>query len=76
MSGYQGPVDKHHIYAGSNRNNSELWGCWVWLRHDLHMLLHDRDKDLDKRLKRECQRAFEEQYDHKQFMDIFGKSYL
>lgn len=69
-------LDRHHIYAGSNRNNSEKWGCWVWLRHDIHMLLHDSDKSIDRRLREDCQRAFEELYDRETFMRIFGKSYL
>ena len=44
ISGYTGALDKHHIYAGSCRKASEKYGCWVWLRHDIHMELHDRNK--------------------------------
>ena len=69
-------LDCHHIYAGPNRKHSDKYGCWVWLRHDIHMSLHDRDKELDYRLKRECQEAFEKIYDRDTFRRIFGKSYL
>ena len=76
ISGYRGALDKHHIYAGSCRKASEKYGCWVWLRHDIHMELHDRNKTLDKLLRRTCQERFEETYSREMFMEIFGKSYL
>ena len=69
-------LDRHHVYAGSRRNASEAFGCWVWLRHDIHMELHDRNKELDKMLRRACQERFEEIYSHEEFMEVFGKSYL
>ena len=69
-------LDRHHIYAGPRRAASEKFGCWVWLRHDLHMELHDRNKELDKMLRRTCQERFEEIYSHEEFMAVFGKSYL
>jgi len=70
-------LDKHHIYAGvANRSLSETYGCWCWLRHDVHMSLHDRDKDLDMYLKQECQKAFEKTHTREEFRNIFGKSYL
>ena len=34
------------------------------------------DKQLDLRLKRECQEAFEQKYDHETFMQVFGQNYL
>ena len=49
ISGAVAELDRHHVYAGSRRKDSEKWGCWVWLRHDIHMDLHDRgegDKEL------------------------------
>ena len=69
-------LDRHHVYAGSRRLASEKFGCWCWLRHDIHMELHDRNKALDKMLRRICQERFEEKYSHEEFMEIFGKSYL
>lgn len=76
LTGCQSGLDKHHIYAGPNRRKSELWGCWVWLKHSVHMDLHERNKALDRMLKEECQREFEKRYPRKTFMSVFGKSYL
>lgn len=69
-------LDKHHIYHGPRRKAAERWGCWVWLRHDLHMELHDKNTALDRMLKRTCQEEFESRYGHDKFMEVFGKSYL
>lgn len=55
---------------------AERYGCWVWLRHDIHMELHSQNPALDKMLKRVCQEAFEEKYSHEEFMEVFGKSWL
>ena len=76
VSGFEGQVDRHHIFAGNKRRASEKYGCWVWLRHDIHMELHDKNKALDKMLRRTCQEKFEELHSHEEFMRIFGKSYL
>ena len=76
ITGSQIGLDKHHVYAGARRKASEKYGCWVWLRHDLHMELHDRNKELDKMLRRVCQERFEEIYSRQEFMEVFGKSYL
>ena len=76
VTGSQYQLDKHHVFPGTRRRAAEKWGCWCWLRHDVHMDLHSRDAELEKRLKRECQMAFEEKYGHEKFMQVFGKSYL
>ena len=68
-------LDKHHIWAGARRSKSEKWGCWVWLAHDIHMDLHERNQGLSYDLKDICQRRFEELYGHEKFMEIFGKNY-
>ena len=69
-------LDRHHVFAGSRRDASERYGCWIWLSHDIHMELHDRNKELDKMIRRACQERFEEIYSHEEFMEVFGKSYL
>ena len=69
-------LDRHHVYHGPRRAAAERHGCWIWLRHDIHMEIHDRNKELDKMIKRACQERFEELYSHEEFMSIFGKSYL
>lgn len=77
VSGSTVQLDRHHVYAGlANRKISEKYGCWCWLRHDIHMELHDRNKELDKMLRRVCQEKFEETHTRDEFMRIFGKSYL
>ena len=76
VTGSESQLDRHHVYAGSRRKASERYGCWVWLRHDIHMELHDRNKVLDKMLRRTCQEQFEAVYSHEKFMEVFGKSYL
>ena len=69
-------LDKHHIYAGARRNKSERYGCWVWLRHDVHMDLHERNQALGYELKALAQKRFEELYGHEKFMEVFGKNYI
>lgn len=74
-------LHRHHIYFSANRKNSEKYGCWVWLRADWHNMapygVHGRDgRELDLRLKRECQAKFEETHSREEFMRIFGRNYL
>ena len=70
-------LHRHHVYFGvSNRPLSEKYGCWVWLRHDIHMELHQQNPALDRMIQRACQERFEEIYSHEEFMEVFGKSYL
>lgn len=76
ITGGQINLDQHHVYHGPRRKASDKWGCWVWLRHDIHMNLHDKDAELDRMLKRICQERFEELYGHDKFMEVFGKSYI
>ena len=76
VTGFTGQLDRHHIFHGIRRKAAEKWGCWCWLRHDIHMKLHDSDKALDRALEMECQRRFEALYGHQKFVEVFGKSYL
>lgn len=76
VTGSRQRLDCHHVYHGPRRKAADRWGCWVWLRHDVHMALHSGDADLDRRLKRECQERFEEIWGHEKFMEVFGKSYI
>lgn len=70
-------LDLHHcLHGGANRKLADKYGLWVWLRHDVHMLLHDKDKELDRRLEQVAQKAFEEKYSHKLWMETFRKNYL
>lgn len=79
-------VELHHVYSGwANRCQSDKYGCTVYLcrRHHTNQLhgVHF-DRDLDMKLRRECQKAWEARYAknpygvHEEFRRIFGKSYL
>jgi len=76
ITGCKAQLDKHHCFHGPRRKAAEKYGCWVWLRHDLHMELHDKNKAIDRMIERACQERFEELYSHEKFMEVFGKSYL
>ena len=79
FTGYA-PVERHHVFGGSNRSNSEKYGFIAPLRPDLHPNGAFRGQSaelVDKELKQRCQRYFEEHHGtRKEFIDIFGRSYL
>ena len=76
VSGSRQNLDSHHIFGGPYRKWSEKYGLKVWLRHDIHMDLHDRDNELKRRLQREAQEIFEKTHTREEFMKIFGRNYL
>ena len=76
MTGKRVDLDRHHILHGPRRKAADEWGCWVWLNHDVHMDLHSRNTDLDRRLKDICQRRFEAVYGREKWMEVFGRNYL
>lgn len=78
-------VELHHVYSGwANRCQSDRYGCTVFLcrRHHTGKDGVHFDRDLDLRLRRECQKAWEARYAknpygwHDEFRKVFGKSYL
>ena len=74
------PVERHHIFGGSNRDRSGQFGFVVPLRPDLHPngvhAGHDA-KLIDKRLKVMAQEYFEAHYGtREQFIAEFGRSDL
>ena len=72
-------LHKHHIYAGCNRNASEKHGFWVWLTAEQHNMSDEGvhfNKELDLKLKRECQAKFEQTHSREEFIQIIGKSYI
>jgi hypothetical protein len=73
-------LHRHHIYFGNpNRKISEANGFWVWLRWDWHNGAEygvHFNRDLDLRLKRECQAKYEETHSREGFRELIGKSYL
>lgn len=73
-------LHKHHIFGGANKNKSEKWGCWVYLRHEWHntsnLGVHSGNTALALELKQLCQLEFEKLYGHEKFMEEFGRNYL
>ena len=74
-------LHKHHIYYGTgNRKISEREGCWCYLcgaHHNLSKWGVHFNKDLDLRIKQECQERWERKNGtREQFIQTFGKSYL
>ena len=74
------PVERHHIFGGVNRKNSEKYGFIVPLRPDLHpngVYAGQSAKLIDLKLKTMAQEYFEREYGTRDdFRRIFGKSYL
>ena len=74
------PVERHHIFGGSNRKKSEARGFVVPLRPDLHPngVFAGKDaKAIDMRLKMMAQEYYEQHYGtREEFRAEFGKSYL
>lgn len=70
----------HEVYFGNaNRQKSIRYGCYVALCNNHHNMkgygVHF-NKALDLNLKQDCQKKFEEIYDHDKFMEVFHKSYI
>lgn len=86
------PLEKHHIYFGrGKRAISDKHGFWVWLLPMWHRGtygVHGKEgKNIDLLLKRDCQRAYEEEWlnHHPEaspqdaraaFVEIIKKNYL
>lgn len=74
------PVERHHIFGGSNRKRSEKYGFVVPLRPDLHpngVFAGPDAKEIDTKLKTMAQEYYEEHYGTRDdFRREFGKSYL
>lgn len=74
------PVERHHIFGGSNRRNSEKYGFVIPLRPDLHpngVHAGNDARQMDINLKQMAQRHFETHYgSRKDFIRVFGKSWL
>ena len=79
FTGYA-PVERHHIFGGCNRKNSEKYGFVIPLRPDLHpngALAGKNSAEIDLQLKQMAQTYFEEHYGTRDdFREIFGKSVL
>lgn len=79
ICGRQWGLECHHIYAGvANRRISEANGFKCMLCHQCHTGSGGAqyEKELNLRLKRECQAKFEETHSREEFRRLIGKSYL
>ena len=74
------PVERHHIFGGSNRSKSEKYGFVVPLRPDLHpngVMAGKGSDTIDELLKVKAQRYYEKNIGtRKEFVNEFGKNYL
>lgn len=74
------PVERHHIFGGANRKNSEKYGFVIPLRPDLHpngVFAGEDAHRMDINLKQMVQKYFESHYGTREdFRKIFGKSWL
>lgn len=80
VSGAEYNLDAHHCFKGSRRKASEKHGLKVWLRHDIHLDMHDHRKPyetLENDLKIVAQQAFEDNGGtREEFVQAFGCNYL
>jgi hypothetical protein len=72
-------LERHHVFGGANRNNSEKYGMVADLCHFDHNeppngIHFNRENEL--RLKREFQQKFEDEHPELNFIEIFGRNYL
>lgn len=81
VTGSKSGLHKHHIFGAFNRDNSEKYGLWIWLRWDRHINASPyrtphNDASFDLELKQMAQRKFEETHSREEFMQIFGRSWV
>ena len=78
LTGSTQNLDVHHIMNGPFRKKSDKLGLWIFLRHDVHMKLHQtpQGQKVARWLKQQAQEAFERKYGHEKWMKEFGRNYL
>ena len=76
------PLDKHHVFSGPYRKQSEKYGLTVYLHHHkCHIFGEDsvhRNIDVRMRLCKSAQERAMKRYGwtEEEFREIFGRSYL
>ena len=75
------PLEKHHVLFGPKfRKIADKHGLWVYLTAEMHRGtygVHGKcGHELDLRLKREVQEAYEKKHGHEAWMKLVGRSYL
>lgn len=69
----------HHVYEGSRRQASERHGFVVRLCARHHNMSDDSvhgNEELNRKLKRLCQRVYERTHTREEFMKIIHRNYL
>lgn len=69
----------HHVFGGPNRGLSEAYGLKVRLclgHHETDPVAVHKNHDTMLLVQQDAQRAFEVEYGHEKFMELFGKNYL
>ena len=72
-------LEEHHIMSGwANRKLSEQYGltCRLCADHHRSKIGVHQDIILKERLEKAAQKAFEQQYGHTKWMELFRKNYL
>ena len=68
--------DKHHCLNGTYRDKCEEDGLYVFMHHQCHMMIHNKNQELRK-LKAKAQEVFEKEIgSREEFIERYGKSYL
>lgn len=81
-NGSADPLDKHHIFPGANRSNSEKYGAVVYLCHERCHIFGQHavhvDAEVSRRLKEDGQRAVmrSQKWSIADFRAVFGVNYL
>lgn len=81
-SGHRDPLDRHHIFGGSNRKKSEKYGLVVDLCHNkCHIFgkeaVHQNAATMQKLHEYGQRMAMDEQgWTVEEFRRVFGKSYI
>lgn len=76
------PLDKHHVFSGNKRKQSEKYGLTVYIHHNkCHIFGRDavhQNAEVCKRLQRMVQYMAMKHYgwDKREFRQKFGKSYI
>lgn len=85
-----GILERHHVFPAANRTRSTFYGFVVCLTAPIHPNGARRDdkickkltgmtiKELDLKLKRDCQKWYEEELgrSREEFIEEFGRNYL
>ena len=71
-------TDRHHVFGGPNRPNSERYGLVVWLCRRCHGEIHfgEHGREMAEKLRKEFQLKFQKDNPGVRFEDVFHRNYL